>query len=289
MRKPQAQHLGRVLRLWLMGCVLGLSACAQPPTQTERQARADHLAADQAWVPHRLNSRPLALMAYIPQRPSASDTLVVYIEGDGLAWYSATQVSSNPTPSDAVALRMALAHPGPEAVAYLARPCQFVSDAPCDARYWTDARFSEEVIASTSDALDHLLRQSASNRLVLVGYSGGGAVAALVAARRTDVAALITVAGNLDVQGWVQHHRLTPLRRSLDPVSALHALAHVPQLHWVGGKDRTVPATLTLDLARRLQGSVPMDVRVLADLDHGCCWAQEWPTLWQRWPARLQP
>lgn len=289
MGKPRAQHLWRVLRPWLLCGALGLSACAQPPTQAERQARADDLAARQAWALQRINSRPLALVAYTPQSPSASDTLVVYIEGDGLAWYSATQASSNPTPSDAVALRMALTHPGPEAVAYLARPCQFVRDTPCDARYWTDARFSEEVIASTSDALDQLLRRSSARRLVLVGYSGGGAVAALVAARRTDVAALVTVAGNLDVPGWVRHHRLTPLRHSLDPALVISALARVPQAHFVGAKDSTVPASLTLALARRFEGSVPLGVQVLPDFDHGCCWAEEWPQLWQRVPAPRLP
>jgi dienelactone hydrolase len=276
-----------VLRLWMLFLVLGASACAQPPSLAERRALADELAARQGWTAQTIDSAPMSVLAYTPSRPTASDTLVVYLEGDGLAWYSATQVSTDPTPSDAVALRMALVHPGPHASAYLARPCQFVRDTRCDERYWTDARFAEEVVQSVSKALDRLLAWNGSRRLVLVGYSGGGAVAALVAARRTDVAALVTVAGNLDVQAWVRHHRLSPLRRSLDPAPLMPALARVPQVHFVGAKDSTVPASLTLTLARRLEGSVPLVVQVLPDFDHACCWAQEWPQLWQRvsaWP-----
>jgi hypothetical protein len=45
-----------------------------------------------------------------------------YQSGDGLAWLSSDVPSSDPTPLDPLALRLALAKPARNA-AYLARPC----------------------------------------------------------------------------------------------------------------------------------------------------------------------
>jgi pimeloyl-ACP methyl ester carboxylesterase len=62
-----------------------------------------------------------------------------------------------------------------------------------------------------------LKQRSGSTRLTLVGYSGGGTIAVLLAARRSDVAEVITVAANLDVGYWTQRDGLSPLTGSLDP------------------------------------------------------------------------
>ena len=52
--------------------------------------------------------------------------LFVYVEGDGLACLDARTPSSDPTPADPVALRLAAADPG-AAVLYIGRPCQFLA------------------------------------------------------------------------------------------------------------------------------------------------------------------
>ena len=57
----------------------------------------------------------------------------------------------------------------------------------------------DKVVRVSKQAIDTLKQQFQSEEIVLVGYSGGGAIAALVAARRADVADLISVAGNLDI------------------------------------------------------------------------------------------
>ena len=283
----------RPLRAWLIGCALLAAGCAQSPGSRERAALAHERASAKGWQAHTLPSQPLALLAYLPARPAHNGPLVVYIEGDGLAWLGPTRPSSDPTPVDPLALRMALAQPGPLAAAYLARPCQFVRDPGCDMRHWTDGRFSEAVIASTNDALDLLKRKTGASRLMLVGYSGGAAVAALVAARRQDVDALVTVAGNLDLQGWVRHHRLSPLKQSLEPSLALRALGGVPQIHLLGGRDTTVPPALALRLVRALESSMPVQAQTEPGFDHACCWAEQWPRLWQQvqtlLPSRQRP
>jgi len=202
----------------------------------------------------------------------------VYIEGDGLAWLTRSQPSQDPTPRDPLALRLALAHAGRAAV-YLARPCQFAPAAgpACPRRYWTSHRFAPEVIAATGRAVDALRRRAGATRLVLVGYSGGGAVAALVAARRDDVELLVTLAGNLDHRAWSAHHRVTPLAGSLSPADEIEALRRVRQVHLVGSDDTRVPASLVLDFVARFPPAERPRVEVEPATDHARGWLELWP------------
>lgn len=272
---------GRILLLCL---ALLLGGCAGLPSVAERTARADALAQVAGWRRAVLPVAPLELVVYLPARQTQSSTLSVYIEGDGLAWISARRPSLNPTPTTPLALQLALAQPSGSA-AYLARPCQYVegSSVACQQRYWTDARFAEEVVAASNAAVDLLKQQFAATQIQLVGYSGGAAVAVLLAARRTDVIGLITVAGNLDHQAWSRQHRLSPLSDSLNPLEARHRLQAVEQLHLAGGRDEnTFPAlsehfVVGLPAARR---------KVLAGFDHQCCWVRDWPSLWSEWAER---
>jgi pimeloyl-ACP methyl ester carboxylesterase len=179
-------------------------------------------------------------------------------------------------------LRLALAQPTGNVV-YLARPCQFVdTDAPgCAQRYWTEARFAPEVVGATGQAIDVLKRHAGARRLMLVGYSGGGAVAALVAARRDDVERLVTVAGNLDHRTWAAFHHLSPLTESLNPADEVDALRRIPQLHFVGSRDTVIPPRQAVDFAALFPaGQRPM-IRVEAGFDHRCCWAEQWKNLWR--------
>lgn len=264
-------------------CLLLLSACATIPTAGERRARADELAAQQDWRAAILPTGAFDLHAYLPPRQVAAELLTVYIEGDGFSWINGSQPSADPTPRVPLALRLALAHPEGNA-AYLARPCQYVNAeaTACPSRFWTESRFAPEVVAATDRAIDTLMQQFQARQLILVGYSGGGAVAMLVAARRKDIARVLTVAGNLDTLAWTNHHRLRPLDGSLNPADQIDALQSIPQWHLVGGKDEVVPPALVENFAGRFPaGSRPV-VEVELAFDHLCCWADEWPALWRR-------
>jgi pimeloyl-ACP methyl ester carboxylesterase len=176
-------------------------------------------------------------------------------------------------------------------VAYLARPCQYLDaagDPSCQPEFWTSHRFAPEVIAATDQALTTLLALTSTSSLQLVGYSGGGAVAALVAAQRDDVVGLRSVAGNLDHQLWTARHRVDPLAGSLNPVAVAARLRGLPQLHFVGGKDKVVPAVLAESfLAAQGAGSCAAVVAV-AGAGHATGWADSWPTLLATpFPCRL--
>lgn len=90
-----------------------------------------------------------------------------------MAWISSDMPSTDPTPTDPLALKLALAHPEGQAV-YLARPCQFTGTDRCARKYWTDTRFSVEVVRAMNLAIDQLKARFSAQEIELVGYSGGG-------------------------------------------------------------------------------------------------------------------
>lgn len=278
---------------WLLvaAIVAGLAGCATPSPQARRDS-AMVWASAQGWRPLLLPGAAFDLQAFVPERLQRTERLTVYIEGDGLAWLDRHTPSFAPTPADPLALRLAVADAGAQAV-YLARPCQYTQGASfkgCEFRYWGTHRFAPEVIGALNDALGELKRRYGATDLVLVGYSGGGAVAALLAARRDDVAALVTVAGTLDTAHWTQVQRLSPLLGSLNPRDAAALLARVPQWHFVGLRDDVVPRSVLNHFLDRVSdsaspGARPSTVEAMPDFDHHCCWAAAWPQLSQRFAA----
>jgi pimeloyl-ACP methyl ester carboxylesterase len=207
-------------------------------------------------------------------------TIHVYVEGDGRAFLSRSRPSPDPTPRNPLALELALLDPAPS-VLYIARPCQFLDAnalASCQPRYWTTARYSEAVVEATDAVIDRV-RQGANGRIGLIGHSGGGAIAALLAARRTDVDWLITVAGNLDHATWTRHHRVTPLTESLNPVDYAAALRPIRQLHLAGGEDTVVPAAIIESYLARLGNPETAKLGIYPDYGHDCCWQEIWPAL----------
>jgi predicted alpha/beta hydrolase family esterase len=169
--------------------------------------------------------------------------LRVYIEGDGLAWRTRNRPSLDPTPRHPTGLLLA-ATDTHGAVLYLARPCQYVEGEQrrnCFTPLWTSARFSEPVIAEMNAFLDQAKARAHAARIRLLGYSGGGCVALLLAERRDDVDAVVTVAGNVDHPFWTRWHKVSPLRDSLDPLDDKAALRAIPQLHIVSRDDSVMP------------------------------------------------
>jgi pimeloyl-ACP methyl ester carboxylesterase len=240
------------------------------------------MAASAGWTRVVVPTSSFSLVAFVPALDKPVRTLRIYIEGDGQAWRRRKAPSDDPTPADPLALRLALRDQQP--AVYLARPCQYAQGANrrgCDTRYWTRARFSEEVIAASSQAVSSLKLRTGADNLILIGYSGGAAVAALVAARRNDVDKLVTVAGNLDHRAWTAWHRVSPLNESLNPADAWQALQPVPQLHLVGAEDRIIPPAIVDSYRRHFPATAKPAMRIIDGFDHHCCWAGQWPALMQ--------
>lgn len=207
-------------------------------------------------------------------RPGRGGTLHVYIEGDGRPWLSRTRISADPTPLRALALELMDADPAPSL--YLGRPCHFggAGRPPCEPRHWTVGRYSPAVVGSMATALADGAR--GFDEVVLIGYSGGGALAVLVAAvTDVHVAGLVTLAANLDTEAWSRHHGYHPLTESQNPREHLRALADVPQLHLFGSADRECPPTLFVPLLE----SFGIPAVTVPGFDHRCCWTEAWPAV----------
>ena len=60
-----------------------------------------------------------------------------------------------------------------------------------------------------NEAIDFLIKKYQAGKIELVGYSGGGAVALLLAVRRHDIVSVRTVAGNLNPEAVNQYHKVS--------------------------------------------------------------------------------
>ncbi len=262
------------LATWLQGCV-------SIPSVESRVQSAERIAKQYGWSASVIETKSFDLMSYQQPDRLPVSTLAVYIEGDGLAWITSRQASLNPTPLNPVALKLALNDSQHTAV-YLGRVCQYVEHQQrggCNKRYWMGERFAPLVVDAMNEAVDQLKRDYQADTLVLVGFSGGGTIVALLAARRHDVSKLITVAGNLDHQAWTEHHRISPLIGSLNPADAVKELSLVDQLHFVGAQDTVIPPALITGFVNRLGTNTHARVVVVPNQDHNCCWSEHWSRL----------
>lgn len=208
--------------------------------------------------------------------------LHVYLDGDGLPWRTRTRISADPTPRRPLALELMALDPHPSV--YLGRPCYFgQAQAPgCSPLLWTSGRYSEQVVAILATALQALIAEHQLDEITLIGYSGGGVLAWLLAERLPQVRQLVTLAANLNVAVWTQYHGYSPLLASLDPARRPALPARVRHWHVLGRDDRQVPVEL-FDVSQQdgvYQGSELQraQIRVL-DGDHRCCWHSAWPDM----------
>ncbi|MBT5812557.1 MAG: alpha/beta hydrolase, partial [Rhodospirillaceae bacterium] len=152
--------------------------------------------------------------------------------------------------------------------------------------YWSSHRYSEEVVASMSDAVEQAKRESGARRVRLFGYSGGGALAVLIAARRTDVIGVTTLAANLDHQFWTQQGGMTPLYGSLNPAHVANEISHIPQIHFIGEDDETVPNSVAYAYMSDIKDTSRIRIVKLPDMDHTCCWVEPWKNLLRNYVNR---
>lgn len=259
-----------------------LGGCTSFPSMIERHDTALKLAAEKSWQEKVLSTSSFELMSFSAPVIAPKESITVYIEGDGFAWVSRSQVSLNPTPITPLTLRLAMAQPEGTAI-YLARPCQYVwQDGLCEKKYWTTDRFSSLIVSSLDQALTQLKQQYDAQSITLVGYSGGASLAALLAAKRDDITKLISVAGNLDHEQWTTTQKISPLINSLNPIDHIDRLQDIKQLHFVGEKDEIVPPHLVRTFVRTYNKRELSQVIMIDAFSHSCCWAEQWPTLWQK-------
>lgn len=265
----------------VLGTALCLILCGCEAAQSVRLDRAQQIALSVGLTERDIAAGPFLLRSYERIDNPANGTVRVYIEGDGLAWLSRNRPSPDPTPINPVALSLTRADRSPN-VAYLARPCQYnrtFDGKACPEKYWKSARFSPEIIRAMSGALDGLKRRHGLRRFELVGYSGGGAVALLIASERGDIASIRTVAGNLDTEAFSKLHKVSAMTESLNPASVAHRISAIPQRHFIGGRDAIIPTGIYQAYREAARSSRRISATILPNADHETGWVEQWPAL----------
>ncbi len=200
----------------------------------------------------------------------------VYLEGDGRPFATRQLPAGDPTPRRRLARELMALDPAPSI--YLARPCyEGLADAPgCGPALWTDARYGEAVVASLAAVLERLRVARRIGQYTLIGYSGGGVLAMLVAERVATVDRVVTVAANLDLAAWAAAHGYSPLVSSLDPAQRPPLPRRIAQLHYAGGRDRNVPPALIEGALARQPAARFL---VIDEAAHARGWTRVWPLL----------
>jgi len=156
---------------------------------------------------------------------------------------------------------------------YIGRPCYFNPvDSQCQPSWWTDRRYSKQVITSLITALSQFSQRY--EYIVLIGYSGGGTLAMLMAEQLKDARLLVTLAGNLDTFEWTTHHQYTPLMESLNPAERPPLPNNIIQVHYAGEKDSNIQADWIKSVAEKQKQP---EFHLIEDADHSCCWSSLWP------------
>lgn len=119
-----------MFRLFVFVLSLSVVACTSVPSTASRLLATDSIAQQHGWVSSDIADENFLLRVYYPEKTDFASTLTIYIEGDGLAWINRSSPSADPTPTDPIALKLALAQPEGNAV-YLARPCQYAGAVNC--------------------------------------------------------------------------------------------------------------------------------------------------------------
>jgi hypothetical protein len=266
--------------LFLAGALF-LSGCAPVALLQTREERADTVAREAGWIREKLTAGRFTLRAYRPRIVANDGTLAVYIEGDGVPWETPTVRSFDPTPDNTITLQLALQDPTPNRL-YLARPCQFLAPrelAACNPAYWTSHRYAPEIVAALNDAIEQEKHRTQTRNITLFGYSGGGALAILVAASRRDVSRIVTIAGNLDDAAWTRLHRVAPLIGSMNPAKSADGVSHIRQIHFVGREDKIIPLAIAASYRGQVKDQSNILVIEVPGADHTCCWVEKWPSL----------
>lgn len=213
-------------------------------------------------------------VVYRKARKARGDVLHIYLEGDGSPLINRRSPTVEPTPRRPVMPALMALDPGPAVL--LGRPCYhgLATRPPCQPEDWTQGRFSAPVVNSLATAARGLIAAGGYKGAVLIGHSGGGVLALLMAPALPQVRAVIAIATVADTGLWIRYHKLAPLTGSLNPNSMPSASRPVVELFLGGAKDRVTPLSLIEQAVdRRPQAGLWR----YEDFDHACCWARVWP------------
>ena len=235
---------------------------------------------------------PLFPIQTVGRVTDPSKPLVVYVEGDGHVYEVGGKVSTDPTPLNPIGLQLSAIDRSPNVV-YIARPCQYVGNihdtstsvSQCrDSVFWTSARYAPEVVQAISIAVDiWKAKLPSSAGIHLVGYSGAATITGILAGTRKDILSWRTIAGLVDWGSLLRSQGRKPYGRSMDVKVYRRILQNIPQIHYVGSRDKQIPGWILKGfLDTYVKGKCSLIVS--ADASHSVGWLKPWANYWQKLP-----
>lgn len=257
---------GLAYKLPLVLLLFALSACSNTSFQaiTEQQTELEY----------QIVKTKMFTLSSAARRAKTS-TLRIYLGGDGIPWKGNTP-STNPSGTDRLGFKLFLIDP--KATHYLSRPCYDIEppSAICQSHLWTKDRYSKTIIDAMEEAL---LKIAGKSNIELVGYSGGGTLAVLLAQRLTQVTHVLTVGANLDHATWTNFHNTPALSGSVNPATNQRKVIG-QELHLYGRDDYEVPAAVN---HRYFDNNPSAKIGVVDNFNHRCCWLAQWPDILNAW------
>lgn len=268
------KHLRFFRHILVIQCVVLVSACQSPHVLFNDKTIEINLLAEL------VETSIFSHRVYKNNRES-NGKLHIYIAGDGLPWMAGVIPSKDPTPRKPLVL--SLIDQDRSAALILGRPCYhgLANNPICDSSLWTNKRYSSMIVDSMERAIEKLSQQYQITDVVLVGYSGGGTLAVLLAERISTVTAVITIGANLNTDAWIQYHQLLPLSGSINPFDRPNIPATILQRHYVGKYDQVIPASLLETYTRTHTSS---ELFIVDDFNHRCCWENIWTQILRELP-----
>jgi predicted esterase len=237
----------RILLSFLL--CLALGACSTMTPKTNPRQIADQIAMSGGLQPFTYRTSTISIASY-SKINAAMGPITIYIEGS--------------ESDDFVALRLAVQDPVLNIV-YLNNPCRLIdkgAESGCNDRSQFNDLFSVENIQSYGEILDKIKAEQQSLGFHLVGYSNGGTIATMLAAQRSDILSLRTLAG---------------LKEADRLADASESLSLIPQIHYVGSKDHQVTPSLAENFIQNLSDQSCAEIQIAPDVTHDKGWDQFWP------------
>jgi len=208
-------------------------SCSNPAVKNELYAKAN------GFSKHEIKGTDFTHVVYLNSQRGQSHWHV-YIEGDGRPWSGRYVISPDPTTTKPLMLRLMTKDASPSI--YLGRPCYhgMAGEAECNPWFWTHGRYSEIVIRSMAAVLKKIIQSQKIEELTLIGHSGGGTLAMLLAEHIQQSRIIVSIAGNLDINKWTMRHGYSHLTGSLNPVDRRTLSQSIKQFHFTGMQDTNV-------------------------------------------------
>ena len=259
--------------------ILFSTSCAKDSINNRIQ-RANKIAEKSGFQRNNVTAKSFKILTF-SKITDYTKPLSIFIEGDGFAWKTRYIISQNPTPKNPIGLKLAAIDQSPN-ILYIARPCQYVDilqEKHCQNKFWSRSRFSDVVLKDINIVIDKFVQDYEFTKVNMYGYSGGGAIAVLIASRRNDVRSIRTVAANLNHKHLMKFHQLSPLSDSLDAIDVAQDVSKTWQYHLLGGKDKIVTNESSMSFINKAKehNSEGVNFAIVKGATHrDYSWPKEW-------------